>query len=101
MTKNLYSFLATNSSHEFSEDVLIERSVIMASRRDKARETLKKALNELVQYGVIKSYAPLKRNKTWVFIIRRPRTELSTAGGKNYPQQVENAPSKSPANPHQ
>jgi len=55
-SKNLYSFLCSNTGDIFTEDLLIERSCIEASRKDKSQNILKSALQDLVARHIIKSF---------------------------------------------
>jgi hypothetical protein len=55
-TKNIYSFLNANKRSDFLEDKVIERSNIVCAKKWKARQMLKKGLNELVTNGYLKSF---------------------------------------------
>lgn len=85
ITKNLYSFIITNSNNVFYEDTLIERALIQVSRRDKAQAMLKNALQELKDAYVIKDYELITKNKQRMYRIERFHEELATAGGKPTP----------------
>ena len=90
--KNLYGYLASNSGNLFNEDLLIERTTIQAGRKDKAQNSLKKALNELKKEFIIKDFKITKKDGERQIIIdkyllkkliSRSRWEkLSIAGGK-------------------
>lgn len=89
-TKNLYSFIISNSGDKFKEDLMIERAVIQAGRKDTAQRILKENLNELKENHIIIDFEITKKDRKRYINIRKNRgNELSTAGGKHYPQQVE------------
>lgn len=60
--KNLYGYISSNSSDIFNEDLLIERAVIQALRKDKAQGILKKALAELKNNHIISNFKTIKKD---------------------------------------
>jgi hypothetical protein len=62
VAKNLYGFIATNSSNIFKENTLIERSVIQAKRKNKAQDILGKAITELKNNNIIKNFKIEKKD---------------------------------------
>lgn len=60
--KNLYGFIATNTSNIFKENTLIERTVIQAKRKNKAQDILRKAITELKNNNIIKNFKIEKKD---------------------------------------
>jgi hypothetical protein len=60
--KNLYGYLATNSSEIFNESLLIERAVVQASRKSEEQRAIKRALNELKKEYIIKDFKIEKKD---------------------------------------
>ena len=71
--KNLYSFLSCNSGSLFSEDMLMERIVLRAHRRDVAKRSLIKALDELKDANVVQGYEIRKDGYKLIHIQRHAR----------------------------
>lgn len=71
VAKNLYMFITSNYADTFTEDLLIERTVIQTDRKDNAQKLLKKAMEELVTHKAIKSYQRYKKDKVWFYRIKR------------------------------
>lgn len=85
--KNLYSFIISNSSSVFSEDLLTSRAGIQAARSDKARSILTKTLDGLVAKKVITAYSREKKDGKWLYTLQKRHLTVrntSTAGGKNF-----------------
>lgn len=62
-TKNLYTFISTNSGDVFYESLLIERAVIKSSRKCESQRAIKRALLELKKEYIIKDFNITKKNK--------------------------------------
>ncbi len=60
--KNLYGFFISNSGKKFREDLLIERAVITAARKDNVQVILKRSLVELKNNYIIKSFEITKKS---------------------------------------
>ena len=71
ITKNLYGFITSNSSLEFREDLLIERTASASERKDKAQSILKKALVELKNNYIIQDFKIEKKNKVRFIILKK------------------------------
>jgi hypothetical protein len=69
--KNLYGFIASNSGEIFTESLLIERAVIQAERKDKAQNSLKKALNELKKEYIINNFKIEKKDGIRQIVIEK------------------------------
>ncbi len=73
--KNLYTYLTTNSGDTFKEDTMIERAVILASRKCDAQVKLREAVDDLKNNGIIRDYSRRKKDGTWYITIDRKRQE--------------------------
>jgi hypothetical protein len=57
--RNLYSFLSSNPAPKFTEDLLLQRAVITASAKFKARQILKHSLSGIVSKQIIAGFKVL------------------------------------------
>lgn len=68
VSKNLYCYLISNSNNKFREELLIDRTNISASRKDKAQSMLRKSLQELKDKYIIEDFI-IEKKKGQRFVI--------------------------------
>ena len=98
-SKNLYSFLATNSGNIFTEDLLIERLVILNKRKCDNQTAIKKALLELKSEHIIKDFKIVKKDsKRLINIDKFNKKEINHSTRKKLTTALVKTKTKKPAN---
>jgi hypothetical protein len=98
-SKNLYSFIATNTGTIFTENLLIERAVIFNKRQCDNQTAIKKALSELKNEHIIKNFIISKKDgKRLINIDKFDKKEINHNARKKLTTTLVKTGTKNPSN---